>query len=401
MNANPADAFDGAARWILTQCRPEGAAFARGEPPRLMATAFAVLALEGLDRLDLLEPLRREHYVAMLVQAQDPATGLFAAATVSREECSWTSHGDPAYIRMQLTYFCLAALHALGQRPPAPLAFATPFRDPAYARGWLDGGPWDNPWNQSNRVMFLLRFLIELAQADAGYMAIYDEVLEYLAARQDARTGVWKGTANASVREGLFAGYHFFPFYFWRGSCPPHPERVLDAALAIQHADGLFGACSGGSACEDLDAVDTLVKFSLVSNHRAGEVRDALARALRALLACQTPDGGFRDQSLLPEDQPRTWRRRAFETTGLHRILRRPLPIPAIYYGGWRQLRGRKGESDMWAAWFRPLAIATILSRYPEWDPGISYAFHKLPCLGWHDAERVRSARPYCACRIA
>jgi hypothetical protein len=359
-----------------------------------MATAFALLALEGLGRLDALDVVHREAYGRLLREAQDPVTGLFAPACVRRDECNWTSHCDPAYIRLQLTYFSLSALRVLGAPAYAPLTFATPFRDPVYARGWLDGGPWDNPWNHSNRVMFLMRFLIELAEGAPEYLLTYDAVLQYLAERQDSRTGLWHGTSNASVREGVFAGYHFFPYFFWRGTCPAYPERILDAALEIQYEDGLFGARPGGSACEDLDAVDTLVKFSLVTGYRAEDVRRALACALRGLLDCRTPDGGFRDQALLPDELQRTWKRRLLEAARLDHLLNRPLPKPGIHYGGWTQLTGRKGDADMWSAWFRPHAIALILSRYPEWDPGVRLAFHPLPCLGWHDAARIQAARP-------
>jgi len=355
-----------------------------------MATCFAVLSEECIGTLSAWPQQRRQSVISFLKSQQSVADGLFATASVRREDCDQTSHCDSEYIRLQLTYFSLAALHALQEVPSHPLAFARRFLNPSFALGWVDGGPWDNPWNQSNRVMFLLRFLIHLATTEGEDAAwpVYDRLLDYLLERQNQETGLWHGTSHASVREGVFAAYHFFPFFFWRGRPVPHAERILDSTLAIQHADGLFGAEQGGGACEDLDAIDTLVKFSLVTNHRATEVRNALIRALDRLLLLQNPDGGFPDQPLQIGDLQRSLRRRVADRLGVTKVLNRPFLLPRTHYSGWRVMSAAKGEPTMWAAWFRPLAIRLILSRYPELiDFRMEGCFHGLPCLGWHDAK--------------
>jgi hypothetical protein len=292
-----------------------------------------------------------------------------------------------------LTYFCLSALTAL-QGPPAPaLTFLNAFRDPAYVRGWLDAGPWDNPWNHSNRIMFLLRFLIHAHQGDGdnAWMDVYDGVLRYLEERQDAQTGLWHGTSGASVRAGVFAAYHFYPFFFWRGQRPRCAERILDSVLSIQHADGLFGEHQGGGACEDLDAIDMLVKFSLLTQYRSDDVRRSLERAFDRLLLLQNGDGGFPDRQVQRGELPRSWRRQIYERLSLDRFLDRPLLRPYEPYSGWNLVKARKGDSTIWGAWFRPLALALIQERFPDLRVGASAVgrSHALPCLGWHDSEAI------------
>ncbi len=52
-------------------------------------------------------------------------------------------------------------------------------------------------------------------------------------------------------------------------------------------------------------------------------------------------------------------------------------------------------QSDMWAAWFRPLALKLIASLYPDLGgPVGSGAYRILPGLGWHDEAAIRNARP-------
>ena len=376
------------AEWVRQQWQGEKASYTKGGPPTLMATCFAVLSEECIGTLSAWPQQRRQSVISFLKSQQSVADGLFATASVRREDCDQTSHCDPEYIRLQLTYFSLTALHALQEVPSHPLAFARRFLNPSFALGWVDGGPWDNPWNQSNRVMFLLRFLIHLATKegeDAAWL-VYDRLLDYLLERQNQETGLWHGASHASVREGVFAAYHFFPFFFWRGRAVPHPERIIDSVLSIQHADGLFGEQQGGGACEDLDAIDTLVKFSLVTEHRATEVRNALIRALDRLLLLQNPDGGFPDQPLQASDLQRSLRRRVADGLGVTKVLNRPFLLPRTHYSGWQTMGAAKGESTMWAAWFRPLAIRLILARNPDLSESpIPGCFHSLPGLGWHN----------------
>ncbi len=388
----------GVSTWIRSQWRGSSACYAAGEEPELLPTCFAVLAEEMLGTLEGWDGDRRRQVAERILLAQDPETGLFALPDICNEELLWPHGCDLLYVRYQVAYFALAALSALHRKPRYPLAFAEPWLDRQYALGWIEGGPWHDPWNHSNRIMFLLRCLVHLGTDWNREKAwsCYDAVVEHLLRLQDPRTGLWHGVATCDVRTAVYAAYHFFPFMFWRGIAPPYADRIIESALSMQHADGLFGSQPGGGACEDLDAIDVLVKFSSICDHRATDVKRALTRAFRRILELQNPDGGF--PNYLPQPVPRgggSWKRRLARTVGLGALVDRLRGYQETsYYSGWRRVKSRKGASDMWAAWFRPLALSLIVSRYPELvDVPAAPRFHGLPGLGWHDVERIRAAR--------
>src|SRR5690606_33458031 len=147
------------------------------------------------------------------------------------------------YIHLQSTYFSLHALNALGAHAPHTLRWVEPLLDTSKMRAWLDAGPWQNPWLHSNNVMFLLTFMERYHQQTGSARALggMDSVLEYLDQRQDAVSGLWQPTGRIDMHDAVYASYHCFPYYFWRGRQPRHVNRIIDTTLSIQHADGLFG----------------------------------------------------------------------------------------------------------------------------------------------------------------
>lgn len=356
--------------------------------PSVLGTCFNVLAQETLGALATWSPERKRLVATRLQGCQDPATGLFLPRDFRIADLRNPRTCDATYIRNQVTYFCLSALRALDAKPLHPLSFATRFLDASYTIGWMDGGPWLDPWNHSNRIMFALRFLLHLAQ-DEGHeqaLMVFDRVLDYLDERQSPGTGLWHGPHDCDTRTAVYAAYHFFPFYFWRRRAVRHPESIVDATLSIREANGLFG----GGACEDLDAVDVLVSFSRITSHRAADVRQSLQSCFTALLGLQDACGGF--PNYLPTSAPKSLKRRLGEWLLLDRIApkRWGMPPQRVYYSGWRRMGGIKGEPDAWGTWFRTLAIAEIVARYPELSATpFSGRFHELPCLGWHDPPAI------------
>jgi SAM-dependent methyltransferase len=380
--------------WVSSQWKGTKARYTGSDEPGLLPTCFAVLTEETLGSLRKWDQARRRQTAQTILAYQERESGLFGAYLVRQEDLQWPHTCDLRYVQYQITYLALSALTALGERPSHPLRFAERFLDREFALGWVEGGPWHDPWNHSNRIMFLLRFLVHFAQNGEQPQAweVYDAVLKDLLLQQDPDTGLWHGFASCDRRTAVYAAYHFFPFMFWRGMLPPFADRIIDTALSIQHSDGLFGAGPGGGACEDLDAIDTLVKFSLVTDHRASDVQAALERAFDRILQIQRFDGGF--PNYLAEqraDRRRSLKGRLAQLPGLHTVLSRSIGPAMTYYSGWRETGAERGTSDMWAAWFRPLALNLIASRHPDLGPFPEGSrFHSLPGLGWHDEERVR-----------
>jgi hypothetical protein len=168
-------------------------------------------------------------------------------------------------------------------------------------------------------------------------------------------------------------------------------RAIIDHTLSLQHSDGLFNPEGGGGACHDLDAVDILVKFSMLTDYRASDVRRALDRAYHALWRTQNPDGGFCERFWPP--QP-SLKRRVGEALGLDRLFgrQRDYSEPVFRYSGWKKMECKVTDSNIWASWFRPLALALISVRYPgEYLELGRWTFRRLPGLGWHDPERILS----------
>jgi SAM-dependent methyltransferase len=380
----------GVRNWLESVLTRDGAPLCAGGPLHVLPTCFAVLASECvggvLDEPGLAAALG-EHIAAR----QDPETGLFDPGPIRRGDLS--SH-SATYIRMQATYFALHALDALGASSLHPVKLAETFCDRSYLRGWLDGGPWHNPWLHSNNVMFALTFLERRHDqtGDDEALRAVDSILDYLDERQDDGTGLWQPDDEADVPNAVFAAYHFFPYYFWRARRPRHVERIIDSTLAIQQPDGLF--VRGGGACEDLDAVHTLVMMQRVSDHRQDDVRRALERCLWRILQIQNDDGGFPNAVAGPLRTTR--KRRLAERSGVVHVLPRAWRRRGSgarrqwSYSGWRALSCPEGASDAWAAWFRPLSLLLIADALDDVAPGrTAGSYRRAPGLGWHDASAI------------
>jgi SAM-dependent methyltransferase len=360
----------------------------RGGVRSLLPTCFAVLAAESCG---LSMEARSAAVVRHIKERQSPIDGSFDLGTIKRRHL--TSH-SATYLRLQASYFSIHALNALGARPDHRFKLIERLQDLQYLRGWLDGGPWHNPWLHSNTIMFALTFL----QTDAAWHAdeasahAFDAILDYLDERQDPQSGLWQPDDEPDIANAVYAAYHFFPYYFWRGRQPRFADRIIDSVLSIQQPGGLFG----GGACEDLDAVHTLVMMSAISQHRRQDVRVALERCFWRLLQTQNVDGGFPNYVAAPT-LPKSLKRRLAERSGLMRLL--PVSYQGQtaarlwHYGGWRELACPFTESDSWSAWFRPLALRLIADSYPDLAGGAPAGkYRSLPGLGWHDMSLICSA---------
>jgi hypothetical protein len=138
----------------------------------------------------------------------------------------------------------------------------------------------------------------------------------------------------------------------------------------------------------DVDAIDILVKCSLITPHRSAEVESALDRAYHGLLNSQSPDGGFCRARHRPIP-PKSWKRRLSEPLGLDRLLRKPYEPPkeVWHYSGWTLMPFDIRESDLWSTWFRSFGLAVISARYPaKYPSSVSWHFRRLPALGWHNS---------------
>ena len=368
--------------------------------PTLYPTLYAILARELVEAWDGID---REQAAAAVQQFQDAQTGFFWDDRMTYRP---GSVHDEEYTRWHITCCALQALDALGARPTYPLAFLDPFREPGAVEQWLGRLNMKAAWRESNKIMALLASLYyahDVTQ-DGVWLAGYHAVLDWLISSQDAETGLWGTDAGASRLNGMAATYHFLMFFDAVGRPVPHSERMLDTTLSLQLREGHYGPL-GASACVDLDAVDILANRSLVTEHRAANVRASLLRAYEAIAEMQNPDAGFPEHSVRHRDVvdwvgfPTSYFRHGCKKTLVwqsKQVAKHLLRgVRTNYSGGIEQSPAGLYESTVWSAWFRPLAMAVVQARYPEAVPAPSTftpRFRRLPGLGYTHVAEVHAS---------
>lgn len=343
--------------WIEREAAlPDGYRMSSRSVRTLLATCFGVLAHELLGSLDELPAARRQMLVDGIKAAQSPETGLFRDPLHTDAVLYRLQKFTPAYVEWQETYFALHALDALSEKPTHPLAFMEPFSSRLAIEGYLRSLSFQDFWFASNPIMFLLFFLVFQEGAES---ARANFVLDLLDQRQDPNTGYWGTQQGASLFNGMAGAFHVYGFYDYLNRPIHHQDRALRSTLELQERTGLFGG-PGGGPCEDLDAIDILVKLEPSSAELDRDVRKGLERAMEGIRASGSEDGGY------------SW----------HSAQRGAKP-EIINYSGLETLRTRTNESDLWSAWFRPLALALARDRLGL-ERAWAVRYRRLPLLGWH-----------------
>lgn len=356
------DAGRRAAGWLAEMATPAGFRFAAGAEVTVSSTAIGVLLAEGLGVLDRL-PLSRQAAAEAILAAQDRETGLFIDPLVEKIPLAGELHGEE-YFHWMTTYFALHALDALGERPKYRLAFLHPFLEKEAVLAWLDQLDWSNPWRESNRVMHLLSGLLFLLKWEGtpAAAARYHDVLDWLDARQDPRTGLWGTREGASLLNAVAGAYHFVPFYRYARRPVRGWSKIADACLVLQREDGLFGPAPGGGACEDADSIDLLCTAARAQKQIPPEIRQALTRAFWAIWNMQREDGSFPYANVAGEA---TYR-----------------------FSSWPAMETRVNGGDVWSTWFRLVALHTIRALLGDDLPPLGpWTFRRFPALGFHLAD--------------
>jgi len=356
--------FTMARSWLETLREEPGFRFSAKSPVTLLSTSMAILLAEGIGSLGDISPEEKDRWASYLRSCQDKASGLFIDPLLKENPPAAGVH-DEEYLRLQMTYFAVQALDALGVRPLHPLSFLQPFYEEGHLEAWLDGLDWSNPWLESNRVMFILAGLVARADWDQDRQAVrlVYRALDWLNRHQDPATGLWGTDRGAATLCAAAAAYHFIPFYEYARRPIPAMKKIVDSVLSLQQDDGLFGNGRGGGACEDEDAIELLAVITRTIRYRAGDIKKALVRAFWALWNRQNPDGGFGYSGQQP-------------------------PVP-YSFSSWKPTSANTSESDLWSTWFRLTAMATIQAACPGDLPDLGeWTFRRWPALGYHRRDR-------------
>jgi hypothetical protein len=135
------------------------------------------------------------------------------------------------------------------------------------------------------------------------------------------------------IGDAIRGAYHFYPLFIYENEPLKHPEAIIDTILSSQNSWGGFNPQEMPSgACEDIDAIEPLIRAALQSGHRRIDVNNALKRAIVWMLSCRHQRGGYQS-----------------------------LPENGCPYGGHRLTTSHPREGNLFATWFRSLCLAYIV----------------------------------------
>ena len=361
----------------------------------LYGTCFACFIAHLFNKSHVLNG--REKIIAALISLPVSKEGLIDTSECRDIGLSNSNGHTPLYVQLQTTTFVRAALRALGTQPLGNVRWALRIAEKPGIKKWLYNLPWINPWLASNLDMFLGIFLLELQSsfgADSLACSALEQYFCWHNEMQDSKTGFWG--SQIDIHNAMAGAYHIVLHYDYANRTLKHIEEMIDSILCLPWRDGLFVHGGGGGSCEDLDAIDLMIRLSLVSKHRAEQVRTTVLQACNRIANGQNSDGGF-GWRIMPKPSQilsaifhgRFGLARMIATSLIFGLMHRSHLSSIHYYSSCQSYPYRINKSDLWSCWFRPLALALAAQRYPEaFYGGGTWSLPDWPGLGYNPFRR-------------
>ena len=306
--------------------------------PNIYSSAYACLILSMYSKLNELTVSEKKSWVDYFDSFQNSGDGLFYDESLRNDIYDDTDWWGAKHLALHL----INAYIALGAKPKYPFYYLEKYYDIEYLKDWLAQQAWFAKFPHDNDIDNKIMNIVTALQyqrdywndINAGRAIIF--IQQYLLERINPDTGMW-GYYNLDNKDDLsrmvqFA-YHLLPMFFYDNIDINNKEIIIDLCLKTQNIAGGFGVKINSSACEDIDSIDILIRFSQLTSYKKEEIDLALKRAFIWVLANQNNDGGF--------------------------VFRRN---EAFMYGH-EQMSSGKNESALFPTWFRTLTIG-YLSNY-------------------------------------
>lgn len=301
--------------------------------PVLYATLFSLLTKHLYAVQD--DWIAVELELVLRFQDED---GLFRDPVIACREADGMYHG---WGWRHLTLDALMTLALYDMPASKEIKLVEPYDHPDRFRRFLESREWTgqaaSTGNELQNIGVMLQYARDYQDSTlAG--SLIEVMYEVVDSHQDPETGLYGDTFRTpqQLSDGVVSAYHFWLLYFYDRHPIPRMERIIDSLLRTQNILAGYGVRWNSSACEDIDSIDPLARFSQLTNYRRDEVQASLQRALPALLCNLNSDGGW------------VYRRHEANMV-IH---------PQMFSGA--------DESDTWYTWYRTSALAYLLTALDD-----------------------------------
>jgi len=307
--------------------------------PTLYGSCYACMLLGMYGELREISELHRQGWLAYFDAHQDATDGLFRDPALAGPSFEGQAGWGDGWGARHLAAHLIIGYARLGRAPQHPFRFLDPYYDPSHLADWLARFDFSaNVWSQSNHIMnvyTLLQYARDHMGESRAAPAIAS-ITQWLLARQRSDTGMWHDytiSGYPEIGDAIRGAYHFYPLFTYDRQPIRYAEAVIDTILRSQNSWGGFNPeeCASG-ACEDIDAIDPLIRASRQTAYRRTDVETALRRSMVWILACRNRNGGYES---IPENE--------------------------CPYGDHPLTTSPPGEGNLFATWFRTLCLAYIV----------------------------------------
>lgn len=298
----------------------------------IYSSTYACLIYAMYGEIDKFTDAQKQEWVNYFNSFQNPKDGLWYDLSLKNPHYNDSDWWGARHLAIHI----ISAYSALGAKPKYKLSFVEKYYDKKALYAWLDSYNWNGFFDHDNDIDNKIMNIGVIMQYNRDYWGdedakeAIDNLVSYLDSKINPITGMW-GRCDISNKYELsravqFA-YHLLRLYFYDNREIKYGNKIIDLTLKTQNLLGGYGVQFNSSACEDMDSIDLLVNLS---NRKDLRVVESLKKALVWVLSNQNEDGGF--------------------------VFRRN---ESFWYGHER-LRSNKNESNMFATWFRTLALVKL-----------------------------------------
>lgn len=257
----------------------------------LYASVFACL-IKGF--YGAISEKEKQEWLEYFNQCQRESDGLFDDGIINDTLYNTDKRG---YGARHLAAIIINAYDRLEAIPPYEFKFLNELKSADDVIKWLLNLDYKRIWGSSNEIMNV-GTVMQFARDRMGMP--FDNALEamedFLLKKIRKEYGLWyEGDIDSKtgMYEAIRGAYHIFPVLWYDNIEIPYADRCLELLYHSQNAWGGFDNLIGSGACEDIDAIDPLLRLSIQQNRNTQQLNEILERAELWILFNQNSDGGF------------------------------------------------------------------------------------------------------------